>query len=148
MEEREYFPFYLSFYEALKHLPYKERCALCYAIVQYGITDTEDEHKLTGGAAATFEVIKPVLHLSYQRSKARQKPNKSGTKDEQNTDQKPLNNDNDNDNNIFSKKESIETKKKSNSKNSVYLHHGEVSPLMKEAAERMRKEREAWEKIR
>lgn len=144
MEEREYFPFYLSFYEALKHLPYKERCALCYAIVQYGITDTEDEHKLTGGAAATFEVIKPVLHLSYQRSKARQKQNKSGTNAEQNDNQKPLNNDNDNDNNndnnISSLRERVTSSKKSYQKPSPFVVHGELSPMMREAAERLRKE--------
>lgn len=148
MEEREYFPFYLSFYEALRHLPYKDRCALCYAIVQYGITDTEDEHKLTGGAAAAFEVMRPILHRSFVRSKAGKTPIKtganSGSNYEQTDDQtpsKPLNNkEKKKNNNISSQEERVDSKKKGQQKQSPFVIHGEISPMMKEAADRLLKE--------
>lgn len=175
-EERKFYPFFYSYWEGIRALPYRQACALAYAILHLGITGSEDKHPLTGGAAAAFAVAKPSLLLSYtraasgekggSRSQANRQANgqakpeaNSQANAEANAEQsgeqtgKHMERDMERDkvtladsNNIYNIS-SLTTKREKHLSKAAYqnaqiLRHGEVSPLMREAAERLLQEAE------
>lgn len=152
-EERRYFPFYQNYLDAALELTKaEERCQLVYALCYTGLTGQEPDMVLKGGAAAAYKLAKPVLQGSFVKA---QNASKSGSKTQANTEanaeQNPEQNEsetlsynkNKNNNNNYLSKEKEKRERFSQqktSKPSPFVQHGEVSPLMKEAADRLRKE--------
>lgn len=81
--KREQFTFYRSYYEALKHLPKRDRADVLMAVIGYALD--EEVPKLSGVPLSVFTLIRPTLDSG--RNKARNRVIKRGTKQEQ-TDNK------------------------------------------------------------
>ena len=65
-EGRGQFTFYRSYYEAICHLPKRERLAVYEAVCAYALDGTEPV--LTGVAASIFTLIQPVLETSRKKA--------------------------------------------------------------------------------
>lgn len=79
--ERKQFTFYRSYYEAIKHLPEREKAKVLMAILSYALDDLMPEG-LSGAALSVFTLIRPTLDSG--RIKAQNRLNKSKTNEEQN----------------------------------------------------------------
>lgn len=77
--KRDQFTFYRSYYEALKHLPKKDRADVLMAVIGYAL-DQEDP-KLSGVPFSVFTLIRPTLDSG--RNKARNRSKKTVTPEEQ-----------------------------------------------------------------
>lgn len=64
--KRTQFTFYLSFWEALKALPKKDRLGFVMALGSYVFEDTLDEP--TGAALASFLLVKPILDKASKKA--------------------------------------------------------------------------------
>lgn len=78
--KRDQFTFYRSYYEALKHLPKRDRADVLMAVIGYALD--EEVPKLSGVPLSVFTLIRPTLDSG--RNKARNRVIKRGTKAEQN----------------------------------------------------------------
>ena len=78
--ERNQFTFYRSYYEALKHLPKRDRAEVLMAVISYALDEVEPS--LSGVPLSVFTLIKPTLDTG--RNKAKNRQNKTKTKREQN----------------------------------------------------------------
>lgn len=79
--ERNQFTFYRSYYEALKHLPKRDRADVLMAVIAYALDETEPS--LSGVPLSVFTLIRPTLDTG--RNKAKNRQNKTKTKSEQNS---------------------------------------------------------------
>lgn len=79
--ERKQFTFYRSYYEAIKHLPERDKAKVLMAILSYALDDLMPEG-LSGAALSVFTLIRPTLDSG--RIKAQNRLNKSKTNEEQN----------------------------------------------------------------
>lgn len=79
--ERKQFTFYRSYYEAIKHLPEREKAKVLMAILSYALDDLMPEG-LSGAALSVFTLIRPTLDSG--RVKAQNRLNKTKTNEEQN----------------------------------------------------------------
>lgn len=79
--ERKQFTFYRSYYEAIKHLPERDKAKVLMSILSYALDDIMPE-SLTGAALSVFTLIRPTLDSG--RIKAQNRLNKSKTNEEQN----------------------------------------------------------------
>ena len=82
--ERNQFTFYRSYYEALKHLPKRDRADVLMAVIAYALDETEPA--LSGVPLSVFTLIRPTLDTG--RNKAKNRQNKTRTKQEQNSKEK------------------------------------------------------------
>ena len=85
--KRDQFTFYRSYYEALKHLPKRDRADVLMAVIGYALD--EEIPKLSGVPLSVFTLIRPTLDSGRNKAKNRlnkQKTNQeqTGTKQEQN----------------------------------------------------------------
>lgn len=85
--KRDQFTFYRSYYEALKHLPKRDRADVLMAVIGYALD--EEIQKLSGVPLSVFTLIRPTLDSGRNKAKNRlnkQKTNQeqTGTKQEQN----------------------------------------------------------------
>lgn len=85
--KRDQFTFYRSYYEALKHLPKRDRSDVLMAVIGYALD--EEIPKLSGVPLSVFTLIRPTLDSGRNKAKNRlnkQKTNQeqTGTKQEQN----------------------------------------------------------------
>lgn len=78
--ERKQFTFYRSYYEAIKHLPERDKAKVLMAILSYALDDLMPEG-LSGAAISVFTLIRPTLDSG--RVKAQNRLNKSKTNEEQ-----------------------------------------------------------------
>lgn len=69
---RDYFPFYKSFYEAIKELPRDIQGEIYTAIIEYGLYGNEIDN-LKPIARSIFLLVKPVLEAFHKRSDAGKK---------------------------------------------------------------------------
>lgn len=79
--ERKQFTFYRSYYEAIKHLPERDKAKVLMAILSYALDDLMPEG-LSGAALSVFTLIRPTLDSG--RVKAQNRLNKTKTNEEQN----------------------------------------------------------------
>lgn len=79
--ERKQFTFYRSYYEAIKHLPERDKAKVLMAILSYALDDLMPEG-LSGAALSVFTLIRPTLDSG--RVKAQNRLNKTKTSEEQN----------------------------------------------------------------
>lgn len=77
--KRDQFTFYRSYYEALKHLPKRDRADVLMAVIGYALD--EEIPKLSGVPLSVFTLIRPTLDSG--RNKAKNKLNKQKTSQEQ-----------------------------------------------------------------
>jgi len=73
------FTFYRSYYEALKHLPKRDRADVLMAVIGYALD--EEIPKLSGVPLSVFTLIRPTLDSG--RNKAKNRLNKQKTSQEQ-----------------------------------------------------------------
>lgn len=77
--KRDQFTFYRSYYEALKHLPKRDRSDVLMAVIGYALD--EEIPKLSGVPLSVFTLIRPTLDSG--RNKAKNRLNKQKTSQEQ-----------------------------------------------------------------
>lgn len=77
--KRDQFTFYRSYYEALKHLPKRDRADVLMAVIGYALD--EEIPKLSGVPLSVFTLIRPTLDSG--RNKAKNRLNKQKTSQEQ-----------------------------------------------------------------
>lgn len=77
--KRDQFTFYRSYYEALKHLPKRDRADVLMAVIGYALD--EESPKLSGVPLSVFTLIRPTLDSG--RNKAKNRLNKQRTNQEQ-----------------------------------------------------------------
>lgn len=77
--KRDQFTFYRSYYEALKHLPKRDRSDVLMAVIGYALD--EEIQKLSGVPLSVFTLIRPTLDSG--RNKAKNRLNKQKTSQEQ-----------------------------------------------------------------
>lgn len=77
--KRDQFTFYRSYYEALKHLPKRDRADVLMAVIGYALD--EEIPKLSGVPLSVFTLIRPTLDSG--RNKAKNRLNKQRTNQEQ-----------------------------------------------------------------
>lgn len=77
--KRDQFTFYRSYYEALKHLPKRDRADVLVAVIGYALD--EEIPKLSGVPLSVFTLIRPTLDSG--RNKAKNRLNKQKTSQEQ-----------------------------------------------------------------
>ena len=85
--KRDQFTFYRSYYEALKHLPKRDRSDVLMAVIGYALD--EEIPKLSGVPLSVFTLIRPTLDSGRNKAKNRLNQQKTsqdqtGTKQEQN----------------------------------------------------------------
>lgn len=153
MEERTYFPFLLSWVEAISYLPRKEQGEAVLAIVRYGLYGTDPDPLPSGGAMTAYLMAKPTLDASRKKAISgaaggRANGKQTGSKSEANPKQTASNDEANGEANAKLKiniNNNIKEKKinKRKEPNACVLLHGEVSPLMQEAARRLLEEEQA-----
>lgn len=84
--ERNQFTFYRSYYEALKHLPKRDRADVLMAIIGYALDQAEPS--LSGVPLSVFTLVRPTLDSG--RNKALNRKNKTKTNQEQNGKEKEI----------------------------------------------------------
>ena len=77
--KRDQFTFYRRYYEALKHLPKRDRSDVLMAVIGYALD--EEIPKLSGVPLSVFTLIRPTLDSG--RNKAKNRLNKQKTSQEQ-----------------------------------------------------------------